>query len=405
MRHNMARRANTRWTFFLAMLAAILLPVTASSPALGQDDGLTQREELTELNYTTEIDAAGQVTLAYASEESLPLETLIRPGFRGKSKKSGLLTEPTPAAEIAFAWSAGSDSGVALAWTPVTGAVKQEVYRDSVLLGEASNSSWTDLDAKPGVIHEYKIIVEMLLASDASESPDAQTAPHPERAASVSIVTNVLVPRSASAKMSAKQVESTTVADAVSRLATTTTSRFRYQTFISPNTAPGFPCVTRPTNTHFAGDNRGWGATSNKFRTRSIAAMHWPSGGLSAGSLVGATILRSSAGVELSRKTASTNKMYFKDATKSATKASFRFDHSASNPYCSLGQAICYGVSVSLYKAGSYVVSGYRRQAPHHEAYVQADDGPWKTVLRLTNTDFKCLAAALCSTQSLGYSG
>lgn len=49
-------------------------------------------------------------------------------------------------------------------------------------------------------------------------------------------------------------------------------------------------------------------------------------------------------------------------------------------------------------------MSGYRRPAPSHEAYVQTDNGGWQTVFRLKNNGFQCLTG-ICGTDSLSYSG
>jgi len=135
------------------------------------------------------------------------------------------------------------------------------------------------------------------------------------------------------------------------------------------------------------------------------ATANWGTRTLSTSKAIGVTINYNNDGSERSRRTASADDMRVLAPSVSSTRASFTFDHSASNPYCTTtGGAIRYNIAVSIYKNGSWVTSGYRRPVPHHEAYVRHDLGTWRTVLQRGNSGWQCLTG-VCGTDGLGTSG
>ncbi|PZG41225.1 hypothetical protein C1I98_21625 [Spongiactinospora gelatinilytica] len=99
--------------------------------------------------------------------------------------------------------------------------------------------------------------------------------------------------------------------------------------------------------------------------------------------------------------------MKFVDLKVSSTKASFDIKHWAKNPYCITG-AIKYNLKVALYRDGRFSVSGERRKAPHHEAYLIHDyyvTNPPLFVIMKKNKGFHCLTGILCRKEKLRASG
>lgn len=400
-----ARAIATRRVASAVLVAAIVELALSGSGAAHSDseDALHRaapRADAAPIVVEGEIEAqataGGEVELSFVSD--------VGQEQASQSAVAASVTRTVSADDVWFEWSVSSTGAVELTWSEVAGAISQAVYRDGALQGHVRDETWADDTAVPGAVHEYRVEMEVDGGSEVVRDPfTGETVVAPQRS-SVTIVTAVPVPAPHRASRSGlAQVELAAEATAAAQVAATSNSKFRYLTFIAPATAPGFPCVPLPTNTYFGGDNRSYSATSTKYRTRATVTMNWATRKLTQSRGVGETINYNSNGTERSRKRASASEMVMTNTSVSSTRASFRLNHRASNPYCSSGQAIRYDVSVSLYKSGSYIISGYRRPVPNHEAYVQSDSGAWRTVFRLPNEGFHCLTG-VCGTDSLSYS-
>ncbi|WP_062077381.1 DUF3238 domain-containing protein [Demequina globuliformis] len=400
-----ARASTARRVASAVLIAAIVeVALAGSGAALSESDDAAHtaapRADAVGTVGEGEIEArataGGEVELSFVSDVDQELAS-----ERAVAASAG---DTVSADDVWFEWNVSSTGAVELTWSEVAGAISQQVFRDGVLQGHVRDESWADDTAVPGAVHEYRVEMEVDGGSELVRDPfTGEEVLAPQRS-SVTIVTSVPVPAPHRASRSGlAQVELAAEATAAARVAATGNSKFRYLTFIAPATAPGFPCVAFPTNTYFGGDNRSYSATSTKYRTRATITMNWSTGKLTQSRGIGTTINYNNNGTERSRKRASASEMVMSNTSVSSTRASFRLNHRASNPYCSGAQAIRYDVSVSLYKSGSYIISGYRRPVPNHEAYVQSDSGAWRTVFRLPNEGFHCLTG-VCGTDSLSYS-
>lgn len=127
----------------------------------------------------------------------------------------------------------------------------------------------------------------------------------------------------------------------------------------------------------FRGDDRGYAADSNAYRTKANVAVCFCSAGQSVEliRLVGTTRVYNKNKQFLEKKSASANgiELYPID-TDSESRIAFRLKHAVGNPFAS-GMDIDYEVNAEFYSNGIYKLSGVHDGAPHHEIYLSEDGG------------------------------
>jgi hypothetical protein len=170
-------------------------------------------------------------------------------------------------------------------------------------------------------------------------------------------------------------------------------SIFRYQTFIPYESVDGpglpFPCnAGKPGIVTFNGNNRGFNATSNSFKTRLDTWIDWNSGGnVTSNAFVGETVMTwylLFASFE-ERRTASSSSMLTTLISKSTDVVKFQISQDVANPFClplvSLG--ISFDLTVKIWRSGRYTLGGTAIRVPSHEAYIKDSNSPlWSPVLR-----------------------
>lgn len=200
------------------------------------------------------------------------------------------------------------------------------------------------------------------------------------------------------------------------------TTAFMHRTFIPPASVDGSMCNWGNPNYTFKGDNRSYktptAAGPNEtpnYRTMMFANINWDNAApytVITAKGVGLSVTQNN-GVTAHSSYADTSGMKFEEIQSGGAYAQVRFNHTASNPHCSIlnanyGGAIRYNEIVRFYRSGTVEVVGYRQQAPAHEGYARFSDASgaetWTTVFQLGNSGFHCLIAELCSTQTLNYS-
>jgi hypothetical protein len=311
--------------------------------------------------------------------------------------------------QIYFGYAA-TPTAVRLTWTPaeIEDDVTYSILRDGAPVATLVNETeFLDMEVEEGVVHEYYIEAEVEdlrgpdpFYDESQELPDDSEA-HDDVVWGFTIGAFVVIPEYGTGSPE-------DLADAMELQAEPYTaknsSEFRYRTFISPSTAPGFPC--KFTNGYFGGDGRSYSATSGTHRTRMRTWIDWGDKGRPYHfKVLSATKFYNNDGTLHSTKTASMDKMKFETIRRSSSRVEFKYDHSASNPYCPTKGAIRYVITVNVWKSGTWTTSGWRRKAPHHEAYVRKDTNSWRIVLRKKNEGFQCLNALMCKTQRLDASG
>lgn len=356
---------------------------------------------LENLNYTLTAADTDDAVLEFRSSSGVDLAQLAHDATAetpvSKDAKQAAQNSLV-SSDIDYGWEASPATGISIYWSQVPRVSEYEVYRDGKLVSVTSDAYFVDEATVPGETYHYKILMERPRLNPVEKTSSPNSVPGFEGA---TISLTAIVPISGNDTAAVlEHLESE-----VMPLAASSATQFMYTTFINTATAPGFPCVAIPTNTYFAGDNRTYNANATSFQSRKTVTVHWPSQNISASNAVGVTKNYNNNGTLRGTKTASTSKMYLTIISKNSTTARFVIDDAIANPFCThLTQAIRYQADITVTKAGTYALTGYRRKAPHHEAYIRADSGAWKTVLRLPNEGFEYLSPTF-PTQSLNYSG
>jgi hypothetical protein len=270
-------------------------------------------------------------------------------------------------------------TAVRLVWTPahIQEDVTYSIVRDGTPVASVLNATeYLDTGVDEGATHEYliEVAIEDLRGPDpefdeSAELPD-DSDEYDDVLWGLTVGMPVIIPAYAGSPEEA--------ADAIEAMAiemqANLTSTFVYRTFISPATAPGFPCTF--SNRYFGGDGRSWSATSGTHRTRMMTVINWSVYTMNHSKSIGTTKLYNSNGTLNSTMIASGSNMIFEQSKFiGGGRVEFRYNHSASNPYCPTKGAIRYYVRVNIWKSGAYVMEGWRRKAPHHEVYLRQDSG------------------------------
>lgn len=175
-------------------------------------------------------------------------------------------------------------------------------------------------------------------------------------------------------------------------------TRFKYQTFISPQYVPSIGCGFLQDG-YFNGNNRGYSSSSGSFKTRARAETDW----INLLSLwyweAQPTTLYDPSLTPVQTRTASVDETIHAGSIL-GDSFNYYYTLSSSNPFCPEMGAILYSLDFTVNRYGSYQMSGYRRPVPHHEAYVKFDSKAWRTVLRRGNSGFHCLTG-ICGTEPL----
>jgi hypothetical protein len=200
------------------------------------------------------------------------------------------------------------------------------------------------------------------------------------------------------------------------------TTAFMHKTFIPQSSVDGSMCNWNNSAFTFKGDNRDFklpDATAPfgtvDYRTMMFANINWDNAApytVVTASGVGLSVTQNN-GSTVASSYADMSNMKFEEIQSGGAYAQVRFNHTASNPHCSLfdvsyGGAIRYNEIVRFYRSGTVEVVGYRHQAPRHEGYARFSNASgaetWTPVFRLGNTHFMCLLASLCAPESINYS-
>lgn len=252
-----------------------------------------------------------------------------------------------------------------------------EVYRDGSYVGDLdADGAYSDL-APTSDPSTYELALTVLPTDEGAEEETATT--------SFSLV-----------------AEAQTLLDGFAPQASNNHMQVQYKTFI-PNrrvTAPGTACrASLPwTTLYFGGDNRGYSASSSKFRTRTNVQMNFTTKRITLSKFIGTTnrYPNNTSNVPDQSATEAGKNIYFKKTPKiNSSSASYRLYHSSGNPLCWLGGSVWYEVEATIYKNGSASIYGYRLRAPNHEMYIKGSSGSWQTVMRRDSKSFVCLVINL----------
>ena len=176
---------------------------------------------------------------------------------------------------------------------------------------------------------------------------------------------------------------------------------FNYKTFIlneRVSVIPGTLC--RPWWTigrvYFAGDNRSWSSTSNRYRTRAQVKADFTSSsrGVHLSKWVASTkrYKSSSSTSVVASATASAKNIKLSNVKMGTNSASYTLKHDVANPLCYAAGGIWYQVNATAWRNGTASFYGHHLLAPNHEAYViGSEGGSYKTVAQRPLSSFLCL--------------
>ncbi len=285
-----------------------------------------------------------------------------------------------------FAYAVASTS-VSFVWA--SPGTDFEVERDRVLVAHGFGSSFEEAGLAPGQEYEY-VITSTVAGTESSEG-----------AQKISRTFRIKT-------LGTAQKFSAHVAPFSYQYWTTA---YMHVTFIDAAMTPPlesyetFACSGWPwEQVTFSGDDRSWDfpdytapfQTLN-YRTMMFVNVNWDNPApytLYLTKNVGATHIYVN-GVLTDTRYATMDNMSFDSPSASSSYAQLVLNHSAGNPFCSLG-AITYHDEVRFYRTSGLVeVTGWRYPVPHHEAYVRLSTSGgteyWNTMFRRTNSGFDCL--------------
>lgn len=293
---------------------------------------------------------------------------------------------------------------VELEWTELEsdeGVYK--VYRDEEKIAEVSNTQYKDTNLDSGKQYVYKIVAER---KTSDENIDIINKEIEERNLSLNeeeyeeLTTErdnliKVVRTQEDISMNELQGLSTPFSTDVETNELEYSFVFRYTTFIPDRVVKNqYPLH----GGWLKGDNRGFSATSNAYRSRTDVYAGWSPVGGSSGELfiekdVGESVLyEDEAGTIVDRRgTASDSGIYFGSFTDTSNLKSWVVDHDVGVPFAAVYPNINYDYR-GLINRGSYSgeIVGSHDKAPNHEMYlgVAYSDFGWTTIYRYTGGSF-----------------
>ncbi|TDP98867.1 hypothetical protein AXZ95_2772 [Leifsonia sp. 115AMFTsu3.1] len=298
---------------------------------------------------------------------------------------------------------AATPKGVDLSWADVAVDAPYTVKRDGVAVATVAEPYFHDGAVTAGSEPVYEVSTTMPVPE--SEWTDADRAAVesgeglPRTGAEWGL--SVRVPTGES--LSSMQAAATNFTTQVVSNATTT---LRYTTFIrQPNvSSPLGGCTYTWPNHVYAGDNRGFSATSDAFRTRWDRVIEWyGSTPDHDNTWVGTTHVYDLNGNLIAQDTAAPNYLVGGGMGAEGYRMwDAYFD--IRNPFCFAG-SIRADFTASVYQSGSWSLSGSHRGAPDHEVYIKHSNTGWQTVYQLQALNFNCLVEVACARQPISSSG
>ncbi|MET3574302.1 DUF3238 domain-containing protein [Bhargavaea ullalensis] len=266
-------------------------------------------------------------------------------------------------------------SQIALAWEKIPQVKKYEVYRDGILLEQTEGTHFIDREV-PDAPSVYAIRAER----PAQESEEPLSSPktmlgriaglfNPESSTKEDVTEEFWM-----TKMLGRPsemllpVEEWREPDPVSRW------KFRYTTFLAEEKISN-PNILSPNRT-FDGDGREFDPEGESFRTRADVTLSYTDRGypLVFTKEAGKTVAYGISGRKREEGRASIEDFTIEPLEHDGREFGFVLEHSVGNPITP-APTIDYEVHAVLRQHGTFEVTGYHDQAPHHEVYLDKGDG------------------------------
>lgn len=264
---------------------------------------------------------------------------------------------------------------IALSWEEIEDVEEYEIYRNEVFMKKVKVNAFVDRDFSLDESYIYRIYYKRSI----EKSEEIMSA-------GKSLISGVMGIFKRSESDDKPVMEHFTVSKFIAnprKLLTPVTEktnhsnvnkwRLRYTTFLqeeiveNPNKLSGFH--------YFKGDNRGFNPEGESFRTRVTVDLDYSSKEASLDLLkeVGETVGYDSSMKVREKDTASDEDILLERLEHEKGEVGFLLTHSVGNPLV-VTPNIDYDLQAVLRKNGTFDVTGFHDQAPHHEVYLNQDN-------------------------------
>ena len=261
-----------------------------------------------------------------------------------------------------------------------------ELYRDGTYIGSLDDRSFIDTDIESDITYDYKVVGKVGISQNEKDEINKY------------IIENELTFSDEELEeIYQKPFELTRIVTIPSGIEdqfkqltiqplSTTTPAFvlRYKTFIPDCKVDALSLVQGLAGYKFGGDCRGFSfSDTTNYRTWVESLVRFTSTSSSldtTGRFVGWTNLYNSKGALVESRRASNSGIVYSNISKTSSKLTYTLTHGVTIPF-GVAPEINYKYTASVYKSGSYSISGTRDQAPSHEFYIFS---PSKTISQRT---------------------
>lgn len=314
-------------------------------------------------NYTIErvendcvVDIIALQTSAFAQEKNMesPLQSLVLTTIVAKTQ-------------------------IALSWEEIKDVDEYEVYRNGVLLDKVGTNYCIDREFSLDTSYTYAIRSsrpleksEEVLSTGKSVVSQIFGALNPNSSKKEAAVEEFTV-----MKMIAEPRHLLTPVDERGRLPNVDRWKLRYTTFLEDEWVRN-PNLLSP-NHYFRGDGRGFDVAGESYRTRVDIELAYDLEGspLTFTKDVGESVAYSFLKRPRDKETASNEGIVLKRMDHGREEAGFLLTHAVGNPLTTAPE-IDYEVHAVFRRDGTFDMTGYHDQAPHHEIYMtRGEDTGW----------------------------
>jgi hypothetical protein len=280
---------------------------------------------------------------------------------------------------------------IALSWEEIADVEQYEIYRNGMLVDTIETNRYIDRDISMDESYTYAIHSVRPLENSKEDLSTGK--------AVLSQVYGALNPFSSKEEAA---VEEYTVIKRVAapnvllvpmeerkRISSVDQWKFRYTTFLTEEIIQN-PNLLSP-NHYFKGDDRGFDVDGESYRSRVDVELDYGLKGspLTVTKDVGQSVAYNYLKTLRDTETASSEGIEFERSDHGMDEAGFLLNHSVGNPLTTAPE-IDYHVHAVLRRDGTFDMTGYHDQAPHHEIYLQrGESAEW---IRIYQAESKGLA-------------
>lgn len=271
---------------------------------------------------------------------------------------------------------------IALSWEEIKDVAEYDVYRNGTHMTTAVGNSYIDRDFSLDEIYTYTIKSKRSLAKSEERFNVFQSI--------VSTVFGLLNPVSSKAEAAIEQFSVTKSIAKPRELLTPVQDRvrlpnvdrwgFRYMTFLQDDWVLNPNLLSR--NRYFKGDDRGFDSNGASYRTRVDIELAYDleRSPLTFTRDVGPSIVYDAFKRFRKQATASHDGITLKRTNHGEDEAGFHLLHAVGNPLTTAPD-INYEVRAVMRRDGTFDMTGYHDQAPHHEIYLmRGEENEWKPI-------------------------